>query len=168
LEELHRKIAAEPVPPNSKAAAEAMSAAKIEPSKEEQQKEVEVSSKDYPVINTNTTVVSYLVDGDPNSVGVGLRYAIIKGADKYQVCGNCVIKEGVRANEEGGVKEFDKETDAFFCNVVSPCVSEFEWNIGAHSFSMRAHVPEKGWTIWSPSLNFKIEPKEGPIPHREL
>ena len=32
----------------------------------------------YPVINTNTTVVSYLVDGDPNSVGVGLRYAIIK------------------------------------------------------------------------------------------
>ena len=30
LEELHRKIAAEPVPPNSKAAAEAMSAAKVQ------------------------------------------------------------------------------------------------------------------------------------------
>merc|ERR1712032_647410 len=62
----------------------------------------------------------------------------------YQVCSNCVIKEGVRINTEGNVKEFDKDIPPFFCHIVPPCVSVFEVNVGDHSFSLRAHVPEKG------------------------
>ena len=82
-----------------------------------------------------------------------------------------MIKDGVRVNAEGGVKEFDQENDPFFCFDNPPCVATFEWNIGAHSFSMRAHVPEKGWSSWGPTSEFKIDFKEGAmthIPHREL
>ena len=31
----------------------------------------------YPVINTNKTIVDYLIDGDSSSVGVSLRYSMI-------------------------------------------------------------------------------------------
>lgn len=34
--------------------------------------------QDYPVINTNKTEVSYLVEGNPSLVGVSLRYSMIK------------------------------------------------------------------------------------------
>merc|ERR1712210_339155 len=99
-EESARAIAAKVVPPNSKAAAEAISI------KFDVEEEEPPSSKGYPVINTNKTIVDYLIDGDSSSVGVSLRYSMITGADKYQVCSNCVIKEGVRINTEGNVKEF--------------------------------------------------------------
>ena len=51
----------------------------------------------YPVINTNKTVVDYLIEGDSSSVGVSLRYSMITyvadadAAVRYYICTSLVF-----------------------------------------------------------------------------
>merc|ERR1712222_48445 len=124
----------------------------------------------YPVINPGMTHVSFVVENDPSSVHVDIEYSFFKGADEYELCANCLIKDGIRDNTKvGDVKSFNKGDD-FYCEIGPACFSEFIWKTGAHSFSIRARTVE-GWTMWSPTVHFHIESVVGMmthIPHNEL
>jgi len=135
----------------------------------EEEEEVVILPTKYPEINAEMTHVNYVDpdavndDGKASEVHLTLEYSFFKGADKYELCGNCIIKDGKRANTEGEVKSFTKE-DPLFCETSPACFAEFKWTSGAHAFSMRAHT-EKGYTDWSPNYNFRIEREVGPVTH---
>lgn len=127
----------------------------------------------YPELNIDTTHVSYIdPEHDSEKVHVSLEYSFFKGADQYEVCINCFIEDGKRKDAEvlGEVKNFSRK-DPFFCEIGPACFTEFVWTVGSHSFSLRAHTAAKGWTEWSPSHHFQIEPVVGLmtyVSHTEL
>lgn len=120
----------------------------------------------YPEINVDTTHVSYVSNDNPESVRLSIEHSFFEGADQYELCINCIIDEtGERVEVAVGEVETIREGESRFCEIGPACFLELVWRKGRHGFSFRAHTEEKGWTIWGPTLYFKIKFEVGRLTH---